>query len=71
MPYDDIRFSWWDDPDDDEGQDEFFYADEYGDIEMFDSYYEPPYESECNMCGKERSLNSEGYCSQCWQVWNS
>lgn len=27
--------------------------------------------SECKMCGKERILNDEGYCSECWQVWNS
>ena len=26
---------------------------------------------ECVMCGIERSLNVEGYCSKCWQVWNS
>jgi len=36
-----------------------------------DDYYEPPYESECNMCGRERSLNEHGYCSQCWVIWNS
>lgn len=29
------------------------------------------YEGECNMCGKERPVNDEGYCSSCWQVWNS
>lgn len=27
--------------------------------------------SECKMCGKEWSLNEEGYCSQCWVIWNS
>lgn len=26
---------------------------------------------ECRNCGNERSLNSEGCCSRCWQVWNS
>lgn len=26
----------------------------------------------CKMCGNEyKSLNSEGYCSSCWTVWNS
>lgn len=30
--------------------------------------YEEPI---CKMCGKEWSLNEEGYCSQCWVVWNS
>lgn len=29
------------------------------------------YDTECNMCGRERLCNSEGYCSPCWQVWNS
>jgi len=29
------------------------------------------FDDECKMCGKERSLNHEGYCSHCWQVWNS
>ena len=28
-------------------------------------------DDECKMCGKERILNNEGYCSSCWQVWNS
>lgn len=43
---------------------------------------EPPYydydfinhsmfDDECKMCGKERNLNNEGYCSPCWQIWNS
>jgi len=27
--------------------------------------------SECRMCGSERLLNPDGYCSRCWQVWNS
>lgn len=26
---------------------------------------------ECKMCGKERKLNTEGYCGECWQVWTS
>lgn len=26
---------------------------------------------ECKMCGCERSLNDEGYCSSCWVIWNS
>lgn len=26
----------------------------------------------CAMCGNEwKSLNDDGYCSSCWQVWNS
>ena len=26
----------------------------------------------CKMCGNEwKSLNAAGYCSSCWQVWNS
>lgn len=29
------------------------------------------YDGECVMCGKERPVNDEGYCSSCWQVWNS
>ena len=73
MSYDDIRFSHWDDPDDDDTEDEslFEYADEYADGEMF--YYRDVFadDEECKMCGKERSLNTEGYCSQCWQIWNS
>ena len=24
------------------------------------------WEGECNMCGRERNINSSGYCSQCW-----
>ena len=25
---------------------------------------------ECKMCGNDwKSLNSDGYCSSCWQVW--
>lgn len=31
---------------------------------------EPDY-PECKMCGKERNVNNEGYCSQCWAIWNS
>lgn len=30
--------------------------------------YEEP---ECKMCGKDVSLNDEGYCSSCWMIWNS
>jgi len=26
---------------------------------------------ECRMCGQERSLNLQGYCSHCAQVWHS
>lgn len=26
---------------------------------------------ECKMCGKESRTNNEGYCSQCWTIWNS
>jgi len=69
MPYDDIRFSGWDDPDDDDG-DMFEYENEYADIEFFGDY-ELDEGQECNMCGKERSLNDQGYCSQCWTIWNS
>lgn len=29
------------------------------------------WEAECAMCGKERVINDSGYCSQCWQIWNS
>jgi len=29
------------------------------------------WDDECKMCGKDRSLNDEGYCSSCWQIWNS
>lgn len=65
--------SWWSclsDPDDDEdfpldddGNAEFWYEDDPDYTEIDDD--------ECVMCGKERSLNDKGYCSQCWQVWNS
>lgn len=83
MTYDDIRFSWWDDPDDDDEMpnthaplgdepDDPIYAswDEpafiWDDEEIYLSY-----DGECVMCGKERPVNDEGYCSSCWQVWNS
>lgn len=36
-----------------------------------EGYESDVYESECSMCGKERCMNTDGYCSQCWQVWNS
>lgn len=26
--------------------------------------------AECRMCGSERLLNHEGYCSRCWEVWS-
>lgn len=29
------------------------------------------FEPECKMCGKDKPLNYEGYCSTCWTVWNS
>lgn len=65
MPYDDIRFSHWDDPDDDE-------CDEHGgsDDMLHDGATHDNLE-ECRMCGIERKLNSQGYCSKCWTVWNS
>lgn len=26
----------------------------------------------CQMCGNEwKSLNKQGYCSNCWAIWNS
>lgn len=76
MPYDDIRFSWWDDPDEDDDT-------EYDGDEPLDASWDRPafvwdeeeiylaYDGECVMCGKERPVNGEGYCSSCWQVWNS
>lgn len=78
MSYGDIRFSGWDDPDDDDqdtGDDQDtdeldYYWPEYDAYDDGGGYYEPP-QSECVMCGKERSVNSEGYCGQCWVVWNS
>jgi len=50
---------------------------EFAEVEMEESVYdepileEAPWDDECVMCGKERQLNLEGYCSQCWQIWNS
>lgn len=83
MPYDDIRFSWWDDPDD--GDDDEVLdmgGDLFDDTPLEASWDEPAfiwddeeiylaYEGECAMCGRERPCNDEGYCSRCWQVWNS
>lgn len=64
MNYDDIRFSHWDDPDED---DELEYYDDpddwYGDYE--------PYTDECSMCGRERILLASGRCGSCETVWNS
>lgn len=58
---------YYDDPDDrndNEGQDEFFYADEYGDVEFFDDDLDRPYE--CRMCGNETDyLDDAGNCSWC------
>lgn len=45
------------------------YVPDYGEqYEFDDDFIDLP---ECKMCGKERNVNKEGYCSQCWQVWNS
>lgn len=41
-----------------------------GDDNPDDDTYEG-YDDECVMCGRERMLNSEGYCSMCWTIWNS
>jgi len=81
MRYDDIRFSWWDDPDDEDNE-EMFIDDDDSDSENDATYYriikadhdnydDEPFTQECKMCGKERTLNEEGYCSQCWLIWNS
>lgn len=81
MSYDDIRFSGWDDPDNDE--DLSFLPDDWEDSdpnqygEVIDMGYDyefeddEPFTQECVMCGKERVLNEKGYCSECWQIWNS
>lgn len=81
MSYDDIRFSGWDDPDKDE--DLNFLPDDWDDSdpnqygEMIDMGYDYEFEDdftdlpECVMCGKERNVNDKGYCSECWQIWNS
>jgi len=33
--------------------------------------HDDDYSCECKMCGGERPLNDDGYCSRCWQIWNS
>lgn len=70
MPYDDIRFSWWDDPegdDDAESDDaiEFSVDYDYDDDVFFHEY-------ECRTCGKEVNwLDNAGDCSWCHMVNNS
>lgn len=52
-------------------------TDNWAEVEMDEPVYdedileEEPWDSECVMCGCERKLNNEGYCSSCWQIWNS
>ncbi len=29
------------------------------------------YSGDCKMCGGDKPLNDAGYCSWCWQIWNS
>lgn len=52
-------------------------SDEWAEVEMEEPMYdedileEEPWDDECVMCGRERRLNQEGYCSSCWAIWNS
>lgn len=82
MPYDDIRFSWWDDPDDDDDDETLDRGDDPDDVVLSASWDKPSYNWDdediylsyhdfCFMCGMERTVNDEGYCSSCWQVWKS
>jgi len=56
--------------DEDYEDDGHFFGDEWIDTYEDDMPLEG-FDGECNMCGRERFLNDEGYCSFCWQVWNS
>ena len=70
MSYDDIRFSHWDDPEDDMTDDDSYeYYDDYDYEDTYEEFYADG--MECVMCGRERSLNDDGYCSSCWTIWNS
>ena len=82
MPYDDTRFSHWDDPDDDPDDEsdsdgmslllQGYRALLDGKQDEFADRIKAMFtEHDCKMCGKGRSLNNEGYCSSCWQIWNS
>jgi hypothetical protein len=76
--YDDIRGSWWDDPEDDDKNDtseynpwedldpaaglHWGYPDVIGDEEV---YY--PVEYECEICGRLRWVDMSGRCLRCAQ----
>jgi len=58
-------------PDDGIMYDPHYAGDAYDRYEYDDDDDYEPFEDECKMCGKERPLNEQGYCSQCWVIWNS
>jgi len=64
-PFDDPN-----DPNDNGDYAEYETFSDYDDDDYDDDPFEPC-ENECVMCGRERPLNSEGYCSPCWTIWNS
>ena len=74
MSYDDIRFSWWDDPDEDSEDN----TDEYNPWEdaIPGYYWENPdiigeeevyygVECECEICGRLRFVDMSGRCHMC------
>lgn len=72
MTYSCIQAGIPDDDDDIEDEHDLMdYEPSWRALLALDHGYSEPYDSECVMCGKERSLNDEGYCGSCWTVWTS